>query len=142
MKSSRFAVASHVLVVLAEHDETPVPSADIARSVNTNPAFVRQLSVPLRKAGLVQSVLGPGGGMMLARPASEITLAAVYDAVEEEPLLATHHCEPGRACFVGRNILEALDPVLEGVEGAVRAELSKHSVSSLLRAVQRLDKKR
>ena len=34
MKSSRFAVASHVLVVLAEHDETPVPSADIARSAD------------------------------------------------------------------------------------------------------------
>ncbi|MBV7409809.1 Rrf2 family transcriptional regulator [Maritimibacter sp. DP1N21-5] len=45
--------------------------------------YLEQLFVKLRRAELVQSVRGPGGGYMLSRPASEIRVADILAAVDE-----------------------------------------------------------
>ena len=50
--SSRFAVAVHILTLLASADG-PVPSSLIAGSVGTNPALIRRLVAQLADAGLV-----------------------------------------------------------------------------------------
>ncbi|MCC5963381.1 MAG: Rrf2 family transcriptional regulator, partial [Rhodobacteraceae bacterium] len=42
-----------------------------------------QLFVKLRRAGLVESVRGPGGGYRLARPSDSIRVSEVLEAVEE-----------------------------------------------------------
>ncbi len=44
--------------------------------------YLEQIFQRLRRAGLVASRRGPGGGYVLARPASEITLREVVEAVE------------------------------------------------------------
>jgi Rrf2 family iron-sulfur cluster assembly transcriptional regulator len=46
-------------------------------------AYLEQLFVKLRRAGLVSSVRGPGGGYRLARPASEIRVSDILGAVDE-----------------------------------------------------------
>ncbi|HEU4536889.1 MAG TPA: Rrf2 family transcriptional regulator, partial [Polyangiaceae bacterium] len=102
--SSRFALGVHVLVALAVRGEV-MASDELAASVNTNPAFLRQLIGRLREAGLVASKLGTGGGSLLARPAETITLDEIYRATEARPLVALHHSEPHRGCLVGRNIV-------------------------------------
>ena len=45
--------------------------------------YLEQLFVKLRRAGLVDSVRGPGGGYPLARPASEIRVSDILGAVDE-----------------------------------------------------------
>ncbi|APX88739.1 Rrf2 family transcriptional regulator [Brevirhabdus pacifica] len=45
--------------------------------------YLEQLFVKLRRAGLVESVRGPGGGYRLARPAAEIRVADILGAVDE-----------------------------------------------------------
>ena len=45
--------------------------------------YLEQLFVKLRRADLVQSVRGPGGGYRLARAASEIRVVEVLAAVDE-----------------------------------------------------------
>lgn len=45
--------------------------------------YLEQLFVKLRRAELVQSVRGPGGGYMLARPSTEIRVVDVLAAVDE-----------------------------------------------------------
>ncbi len=62
---------------------TPVTLGDIARRQNISLAYLEQLFVKLRRAGLVASVRGPGGGYRLARPATEIRVAEVMGAVDE-----------------------------------------------------------
>ena len=57
--------------------------AEIARRQNVSLAYLEQLFVKLRRAGLVDSVRGPGGGYRLARPAAEIRVAEVLEAVEK-----------------------------------------------------------
>ena len=45
-------------------------------------AYLEQLFVPLRRAGLVESARGRSGGYRLAKSAAQISIAAVMDAVE------------------------------------------------------------
>ena len=55
----------------------------VSRRQDISLAYLEQLFVKLRRAGLVESVRGPGGGYRLARPASEIRVADVLAAVDE-----------------------------------------------------------
>ncbi|MCR0982237.1 Rrf2 family transcriptional regulator [Roseomonas populi] len=61
----------------------PMSLAEVAQSQMLSVAYLEQLFGRLRRAGLVRSARGPGGGYRLARPASEITVAEVVDAVED-----------------------------------------------------------
>lgn len=82
----------------------PVSLAEIAAAQMLSLAYLEQLFGPLRRAGLVVSARGPGGGYRLARPAREIPIAAIVDAVDE-PLRATR-CEEGSpGCMQGMRCL-------------------------------------
>ena len=57
--------------------------SEISKAQSISLAYLEQLFVKLRRAGLVESVRGPGGGYRLARPAGEIRIAEVLEAVDE-----------------------------------------------------------
>jgi Rrf2 family iron-sulfur cluster assembly transcriptional regulator len=77
----------------------PVNLADIAARQQLSHAYLEQLFSKLRRAELVTSARGPGGGYRLARPAEDIAIADVVAAVEE-PLIATR-CDPeGGGCLI------------------------------------------
>ena len=91
MIATRFAVAIHILLLLAAEPGGQATSGRIAESVGTNPVVIRRLAGQLARAGLVRIRRGPGGAE-LARPASSITLADVWAAMRrpELPLLPAH----------------------------------------------------
>ncbi|WP_090267150.1 Rrf2 family transcriptional regulator [Thalassovita taeanensis] len=60
-----------------------VTLGDIARRQDISLPYLEQLFVKLRRAGLVESVRGPGGGYRLARNPSEIRVVEVLSAVDE-----------------------------------------------------------
>lgn len=79
----RYAVMA--MVDLANHAEKgAVPLSLVAERQHLPLAYLEQLFVPLRRAGLVESARGRSGGYKLAKPASEISVAAVMAAVDEE----------------------------------------------------------
>jgi Rrf2 family protein len=135
--NSHFALATHLLTALAVHKAGPVTSAQLARSVNTNPAFVRVLLGQLREAGLVEMSLGKGGGARLAKPAARLTLADVYRAVEHRPPVPLHRCRPSQGCVVGRNILPLLEGVVQEIESATLQQLARKTVADLASQVMR-----
>ncbi len=63
--------------------EVLVPLAEVSRRQDISLPYLEQLFVRLRRAGLVESVRGPGGGYRLGRPASEIRVVDVLSAVDE-----------------------------------------------------------
>lgn len=137
--SSRFAVAVHVLAAIALHEGEPVNSEKIAGSASTNAAVIRRLLSMLADAGLVRARLGQGGGALLARAPSSISLLDVYRAVENEGLFALHRQPPDPNCFVGRHIQPVLCPVLERAERSLESELRRVSIADVARGVnQRL----
>ena len=75
------------MVLIAINQENSLSSASIAESIHTNPGFVRQLMLKLKKAELMTSVAGHARPS-LSKPADQITLLDIYKAVEgEKPLL-------------------------------------------------------
>lgn len=82
----------------------PVSLAELAQAQMLSLAYLEQLFGHLRRAGLVASARGPGGGYRLARPAQAIAVAEIVDAVDE-PIRATR-CEQGSpGCLAGERCL-------------------------------------
>lgn len=78
----RYAMVALVDLAMAK-DDALVTLADIARRQDVSLPYLEQLFVRLRRAGLVASVRGPGGGYRLARAAEQIRVADVLAAVDE-----------------------------------------------------------
>ena len=57
--------------------------ADISKRQDISLPYLEQLFVKLRRAGLVESVRGPGGGYRLARETTQIRVVEVLEAVDE-----------------------------------------------------------
>ena len=100
--STRGRYAVMALVDLAARggcDCRPVTLADIAGAQALSLSYLEQLFCRLRRAGLVASARGPGGGYRLARPATQITLADIVLAVEEN--LQATRCAAETGCMPG-----------------------------------------
>jgi Rrf2 family cysteine metabolism transcriptional repressor len=83
MFSTKAEYGVRVMVELARRaGGEPIPLAEIAANDGLPLAYLEHLAARLRKAGLVDSRRGSRGGYMLARPASEITMAEVVEALE------------------------------------------------------------
>ena len=64
-------------------DGTLLSLAEISKRQDISLPYLEQLFVKLRRAGLVESVRGPGGGYRLAKSPSDIRVADVLGAVDE-----------------------------------------------------------
>ncbi|HEM3636427.1 TPA: Rrf2 family transcriptional regulator [Streptococcus suis] len=133
--SSRFTIASHILVLLAlEGEKEKQTSTSIAGSVGVNPVIIRNILSQLKEAGLVEVVRGVGGARLAQAP-DQITLLHVYQAVElfgEKGQLFAFHEQPNPNCQVGRNIHPLLDSRLENAQSALENELAKTRLADLL----------
>lgn len=79
-----------------------VSLAEIAGRQEISLSYLEQLFARLRKAGLVSSVRGPGGGYRLTRTAGDTAVADIVLAVDE-PIRATRCAGQGtpRGCMAG-----------------------------------------
>ncbi|WP_085598711.1 MULTISPECIES: Rrf2 family transcriptional regulator [unclassified Pseudomonas] len=87
-QSTRLITASYILSFVAANAPQKLRTETIAKWVKIHPARVRNLVSQMVKAGILASCRGPKGGLTLARPAAQITLQDVYDAVQESSLIA------------------------------------------------------
>ena len=78
----RFAVTAMVDLALRQN-RGPVTLAAISERQHISLSYLEQLFGKLRRAALVSSVRGPGGGYNLAQPAAGITVADIVSAVDE-----------------------------------------------------------
>ncbi|MER3415127.1 MAG: Rrf2 family transcriptional regulator [Gemmataceae bacterium] len=75
--------ALHAMLHLASvKSDVPLASHQIAQARKVPERFLLKVMKPLVAAGLLHSVKGPHGGYRLARPASQITLLDIVEAVE------------------------------------------------------------
>jgi Rrf2 family iron-sulfur cluster assembly transcriptional regulator len=118
--------ALRAMVDLAQRqDEGPVLRKDIVARQEISSAYLAHLFGKLRQAGLIQSVMGPGGGYLLGRSAAAISAGDVLRAVDEvlEPVFCVEP-EPEVVCprtqfcathllweRLGRHIIDLLDSV-------------------------------
>ena len=97
----RFAVTAMVDLSMRQ-TRGPVTLAAISERQRISLSYLEQLFGKLRRAKLVTSVRGPGGGYCLARPIGGITVAEIITAVDE-PMDATQcagkeNCDDDKRC--------------------------------------------
>lgn len=128
--NTQFAVAVHVMTLLAGAPDEVLSSARMAGSANANPVHVRRVLGALRRQGLVSSRPGVHGGWQLERGANTVTLAEVWRAVQgDDPLLGLHGAAP--ECTVGQRIQDALGDVDRRAARAVEDELARTTIGDL-----------
>lgn len=99
----RYAVMA-MIDIATQSDSAPVSLAEIAERQDISQEYLEQLFGKLRKAKLVESARGPGGGYRLATAMSEIPVARIIAAVDEELQLtrcggdAVDGCVKGERC--------------------------------------------
>jgi len=93
--STRGDYASRALLSLSLHaaDGAPTSVRDMAERTGLPQPYLEQILLALKGAGLVRSKRGVGGGYVLARPPSEITLGQIVSAVDG-PIVAGDFGEP------------------------------------------------
>ncbi len=131
--SSRFAVGIHILTLIEFNKDGVNSSEFLAESVNTNPALIRKIIGMLKKAGLVE--VHPGiAGTKLAKKLSDITLLDVYKAVNvvQDNELFSIHESPNPKCPVGRNIQNAIIPVLSTAQLALEKVLKNVTIEDIV----------
>lgn len=100
----RYAVMA--MADLAKHgDGAAVRLAAIAERQEISLNYLEQIFLRLRRADLVRSVRGPGGGYLLAREASGITIAEIMEAVEEPVQMIRCAGEVSGGCVADKRCL-------------------------------------
>ena len=95
-------LAFHTLGVLASRKGDYIRTNEIAGLLKVSTHHLQKVHQRLTKMGLIQAARGPKGGFSLKKPAQEITLLEVYEAMEgpfstNQCLLGRPQCEP-RTC--------------------------------------------
>ncbi len=106
--STRGEYRVRAMVALAKHSgERPVSIGTLSKESAVPYAYLEQLIVPLRRAGLVASKRGAQGGYVLTRAAAEIRVGEVYRAMEGP--VAPMEC-------VSENIADQTCPLIPGCQ--------------------------
>jgi Rrf2 family iron-sulfur cluster assembly transcriptional regulator len=87
----RYALRASLTLAKLQKKGVPVSINSLAEKENISTAFLEQIFFKLRKAGIVASVRGPGGGFCFARPLDKVTVKQILDAAGEE--LSSVLCE-------------------------------------------------
>ncbi len=114
-----------VYEIAKQYGQGPLTIKEIGERQGISLSYLEQILHRLGKAGVIESVRGPGGGYLLARQPAELTIGDIVRALEG-PIALSHCLEPGESgeCYqadecvarmvwsrVGAKIEEALDSI-------------------------------
>lgn len=131
--SSRFTIAIHIFSCIETFgEEQKITSDFLASSIQVNPVIIRKLLGQLKDAGLINVQRGSGGAS-LAKPAEEISMLDVFNAVEslDNRKLFHFHENPNPECPVGRSIHPVLDGRLDNIQSAMENEMKSVTLADI-----------
>jgi Rrf2 family protein len=129
IRNERLSVALHVLLHMAERRDQPMTSEQMAACVGTNAVVIRRTFAGLRRAGIVTSVKGHGGGWRLARAPEAVSIAEIQQALGERVLSLTDE-EPPR-CLLLQSVIRALDDAVQEAERVLERRLGTFTLADL-----------
>ncbi len=119
--STKGRYATRIMLYIAMHaSERPVTKQEIGKAEHISPAYVEQILVALKGAGLARSHRGAKGGFSLAREAESISVADILEATEGTLSIVpctTGECDRMPSCvasMVWRRASEALREIFAG----------------------------
>jgi len=134
----------HCLLWLAGSPAEPASSRDLAELQGVSPSFLAKIFPKLEKAGIVRASEGIRGGYVLGRPAGEISVLDVVDAIEgRKPLFECQEIRGKCAIFGDRPPGWSIEgvcgvhKVMLRAEQSMRDELAATSIAELAGWVSR-----
>ncbi len=129
--STRSRYGTRLMLDMAQHyDQGPVNLANIAKRQGISLKYLEQIIIPLKKAHYVESVRGPKGGHILAKPPQEITVGEVVALLEEGTTLvecskSPEVCERSRTCPTRQVWKEVAQAMFDKLQSITLADLVK-----------------
>ncbi len=117
-----------------QRDGELVPVSEIARAERITLPFLSRILYDLARNGLLESRKGPGGGFRLARPARQIKLRDIVDAVDG--LAGLERCATGLS-VCSDEIPCPLHDSWKDLRRRIKAQLERVSLAQMARAVER-----
>ena len=119
--------------------DAALPAARLAEFHGVPAAYLAKHLQALSRAGIVEAVAGPRGGYRLARPAADVTLLDVVEAVEgvAPAFRCTESRQRGPASLPAREYRVAcsITRAMHRAEDAWRAELRAQTIADLVRSL-------
>ena len=86
---------------------------------------------------MVETYTGKHGGTKLSKKPADISLLAIYDAVQPRPVIAINERKAFKHCQVSCTMREIMSGIAAGAEDAVRKHLRGITLQQLMRKVRR-----
>ncbi len=127
--STRSRYGTRLMLDMAQHyNEGPIQLGDIAKRQEVSVKYLEQIIIPLKRAHYIESVRGPKGGHILARPPAEITVAEIVAVLEDgislvECVDEPSVCERAPACPTRLLWKEAAEAMFDKLKAVTLADL-------------------
>lgn len=132
---SSFCVAVHALIYL-HHKAELLSSEALAENICTNPARVRKVLSPLKKAGMVETREGSEGGYRFAGDAGTLTLGQVADALGIRFVEAAWRSGgQDMDCMVATGMAGLMDELYDDLDQRCRQRLAQITIADLERRI-------
>lgn len=132
----RYAVMSTTEIALFSK---PITIASISLKQNIPANYLEQILNKLRKTKIVKAIKGPKGGYILSRPASEVTVEEIVNAVEENIEMTRCNKSEGGCLEKGARCLT--HQLWEGLESHIRNYLRSITIQDLISKGMKEDNK-
>lgn len=139
----RYAVTT-LLDLATSPQAAPTKIGHVAKRHGLSSAYLERLAGKLRDSGLLKSIRGAQGGYLLAKDASQITVADIMTAVEEQLDTTRCHgranCQSGQQCST-HHLWEHLNQKINGfLAGITLADLIQDTLDTpSAHSLQRLE---
>jgi Rrf2 family transcriptional regulator, iron-sulfur cluster assembly transcription factor len=125
----RYAAMAVIEIADSANDE-PLSLFTISQRQQISLSYLEQIFAKLKKAGIVKSVKGPGGGYFLGKPREEITVAEIIKAIGE-PIKMTRCTKTQKSCVGGTSTKCKTHHLWHGLENKIYEYLNSISLGDI-----------
>lgn len=135
MFSQTIEYALRAAIAMAQDPDQPLTTAQIAERTKVPASYLSKVLQTLTRARLIKAIRGLHGGYQLARPAEQVTILTVVNAVD--PIARIHTCpldlpEHGeRLCPLHRRMDDAMAQVEAALGASTLAEMVREPAASM-----------
>lgn len=134
--SLKLTNAIHILIYIARADkQSSYSSKSIADSVNTNPSRIRALMSDLQNADIIKREGDHFSRPILAKPASEITMADVLMAVDPSSATFPLDNKVNEECPIAQHVNPVLSSYYDLIDQSLIKKMSSIAFSDILKDV-------
>jgi len=127
----RYALRAVLALAQTSEQQKPVSIKSISEQEDISAEFLEQIFFKLRKAGVIRSVRGPGGGFFFARALDKITLLDIIEASGEG--LGISPCTCGKKAVCDKKASCAAYDIWQAMDGQVRDFAGARTVADMMR---------